>query len=149
LAAERSRSDANVYLLSRRNFLAAGAATLVGSHHRQASADPEVTATPGGALVSESNRRIAAVGRRFEAENPEVARRLAREVEAYVAVWCIGASCERRARIARARFLTRRRLGTEFARGDALLIGGWILARSEAAVAAYISSLEPLPSGEA
>jgi len=150
LGAELNRFDANMRLLPRRGFLAAGAAwaaALIGSRYQRASADPEAPATVG-ALVSESNQRIAALGRRFKAEDPELARRLAREVEAGVAFWCIGASCERRARIARARLLTPRRIGAEFARGDALLIGGWIVARSEGALAAYISSLEPLPSGE-
>jgi hypothetical protein len=151
LGAEPNRSAANVCLLPRRDFLTAGAAwaaALIGSRCRRASANSELAATTVGALVSESNRRVAALGRRFHAEDPELARRLAREVEAGVALWCVGASCERRARIARARFLTRRRIGAEFARGDALLISGWILARSEGAVAAYISSLEPLPPGE-
>jgi len=151
LGAEPNRSAANVRLVPRRNFLAAGAAwaaTLIGSRCQRASADPDVAATTVGTLVSESNRRVAALGRCFQAEDPELARRLAREVEAGIALWCIGASCERRARIARARLLTSRRIGAELARGDALLINGWILARSEGAVAAYISSLEPLSAGE-
>ena len=142
---------ADVSSRSRRRFLTAGAAwvaVLTGFRSQRASGDPDVTASPVGALVTESNRRIAALGRRFEAEDPVAARRLAREVEAQVGFWGLGTSCERRARIARARLLVRRRIGAEFSRGDVLLIDGWMLARSEGAVAAYISSLEPQPSAE-
>jgi hypothetical protein len=91
----------------------------------------------------ESDRLIASLGRCLEEENPAEARSLLRWVEARLPAWASLAPRRRRAWIARERLLTRQRLDEEFERGDVILIDGWVLARSEGALAVYLSSLAP------
>ncbi|NRA02081.1 MAG: hypothetical protein HRU00_05700 [Myxococcales bacterium] len=105
-------------------------------------------ATPGArpfdsreSSLSESDLRIATLGRQFKTEEPVRARRLIEWVEAELPPWGRLGTPARRARIVREQLLTSRRLAQDFERGDVVTIDGWVLARTEGAVAVYLNSL--------
>jgi hypothetical protein len=72
---------------------------------------------------------------------PDQAHRLVRWVESQLPPWGRLLAPARRARIARERLLTPRRLDRDFASDRVVVIDGWVLARTEGAVAVYISNL--------
>ena len=116
---------------SRRDFLAALAGAL---------ALPQVACSTETGL-SESDLLIASLGRQLAVQDAGAAALLASWVEEQMAARYAHASAGERARIARRQLLTRSRLTAEFDAGDVILVDGWTLARSEAAVAAYLDSL--------
>jgi hypothetical protein len=131
----------------RRGFLArllgvAGALALPGSAVAVATRDPGRFDAARFSL-SESESRIASLGRHLIANDPGRAEQLIRWVESQLPLWGRVAAPARRARIARERLLTARRLDRDFERHEVVVIDGWVLARSEAAVAVYLSSFCP------
>jgi hypothetical protein len=93
------------------------------------------------ARLSDRELRIATLGRQFAMEEPLQAHRLMGWVEARLSPWLRFTAPARRARIARELLLTPRRLSRDFDRADVVIIDGWVLARTEGAVAVYLNSL--------
>lgn len=91
--------------------------------------------------LCESDRLIASLGRRLRSSEPATAACLSREVEARLPGWSAFASRRRRAALVRARFLNRRQRDADLEREEIVLVDGWVLARSEAAAAVYLSLL--------
>jgi len=83
----------------------------------------------GRARPSEADRDLAALGARLAAAEPATSAALADEVARQVG-WAPAA--------ARARFLRRDRIAHELTSGAVVGVDSWMLARSEAAVAAYL-----------
>ena len=119
---------------SRREFLAALASVLALPAAARAL-------EPAGVELSASDRRIASIGRRIEREDAEAAAGLLREVEAQMPLRSAFVSPGRRARRAREHLLTPGRLAAELEAGDVVTADGWVLARSEGALATYLDSL--------
>lgn len=108
---------------------------------RGAAASGARARAPGSAppLPSDpSDRRIARLGAVLWREDPATARRLARLADAQLPAWLRLAGPSRRARALRPRLLAPARLAGELDRGEVLVLDGWVLARSEAAVAAWL-----------
>ena len=93
------------------------------------------------AEFSDSELRIASLGRQFASEEPLQARRLMGWVEAELPLWLRFSEPARRSRIARELLLTPRRLRRDFDRAEVVVIDGWVLARTEGAVAVYLNAL--------
>lgn len=92
-----------------------------------------------------ADRAIAALAVGFQHSQPAAAARIARSVAAELPPrvrWF--ASPEQKARQARAQLLAGARVAAELARGDVALLDGWVLARSEAALAVYLRDLAPV-----
>ncbi|MGH0030206.1 MAG: hypothetical protein ACQGVC_10475 [Myxococcota bacterium] len=122
---------------ARRNFLlgtlrvAAGLALL-----RPTAA--HAARTPGPlARPDLSTRRIAGLGERLAREDRPTAERLAREVAAELPLWLRLAGTRRRMQAARRLCLDPRRVAADLDAGRVLRVDGWILARSEVALAAW------------
>jgi hypothetical protein len=88
---------------------------------------------------SEADRRLAELGARLAGEAPETAAELADEVARHVRRGRPGTTPGAQAR---ARFLQRDRIARELASGAVVGVDGWMLARSEAAVAAYLHRVD-------
>jgi len=89
---------------------------------------------------SDSTRHLALLGRRLAEGQPRLARGLASHVERQIALDGGRTTFASRAAAARRFFLRPDRLRREFDRGAVVSVGGWILARSEAAVCAWAHS---------
>jgi len=86
------------------------------------------------ARLSPADRRLAALGARLAADAPATARRLALSVAREM-------RGVRRPRVVRRWLLRRERLRRETARGDVVLVDGWVLPRSEAALCAWLHAV--------
>ena len=91
--------------------------------------------------LSESDHRIASLGRKLAEAEPELAAALVQRVAAETPGLDAGAAPAARARVVRRQWLGPTRLAAEFDAGDVVRIDGWLLARSEAAAAAYLDML--------
>jgi hypothetical protein len=107
-----------------------------------ASTLPEVRDfDPRRGWLADSESLVATLGEQLLREDPATARLLARWVESELPLWARIASPSRRGRLAREHLLTPPRIGRDFERDETLTIDGWVLARTEAAVAVYLSYL--------
>lgn len=122
----------------RRSFLAgalrtlAGLATLPALERAARAAPPAPSAADPRTPPDE-----AYLGAWLARSDARRARALAREVDAALPGWLRLAGGERRLRAARRRFLDPARLARDLDAGRVLVVDGWVLARSEVAVAAY------------
>lgn len=91
-------------------------------------------AAPPDPSLSPADRRLAALGARLATAGPATARRLARSVAREM-------PGVRSPRTIRRRLLAPARLRREAARGDVVLVDGWLLPRSEAALCAWLHAV--------
>jgi len=98
-------------------------------------------AGPSPTPLCEEELRIAALGRRIVERDPELARELLRFTESQLSLRIRLARPAIRVGLARADLLDPQRLGRDFERGEVVRVDGWVLARTEAGVAVYASSL--------
>lgn len=135
---------------SRREFLAgmraAGAGLLLFGPMASA-----VSASPRDLLsrerLSVSDRQIAGLGARFARQDPAAARELGQWAASQLPRRSEIFGVRRQAAAARARLLDRARLADEFAREEVVLADGWLLARSEVALAVHLAHLAGGPDG--
>lgn len=92
--------------------------------------------------LAQADGCIAELGAILARDEPVVARRLVREVQAELPLWLRFAGARRRACAARARLLDPARVAGDLAREDTQSIDGWWLARSEAAAAVYLHAIQ-------
>ncbi len=96
---------------------------------------------PDGRELSEPDRVLASLGATLAAADPSGYRALRREAALGVAFASLAPGSRSRAQRARSRLLDRTRIQADFARGRVVVANGWVLARSEAAAAAYLHAL--------
>ena len=136
-AAEPGKATAGATAAARRGFLVTGLRTLAGLLLWRADA-ARAASRPVGARLPASEREIARLGAAFARRDPRLAARLAREVEAELPSWLRWAGRTRRLRVARRLCLHPARIARELETDRVHSVDGWILARGEAALVAYV-----------
>ncbi len=126
--------------LPRRGFLA-GLLCALGGAALLRPPSARAAVARGSERPARSAGRIAALGACLARDDGPCAQRLVRATEAELPLWLRLASRRRRADAACRRLLDPARVARDLEREDVLCVDGWLLARSEAAAAAYLHAL--------
>jgi hypothetical protein len=120
----------------RRGFLVGALRALAGLAALRAR-PARASQAPLPARPAPSAREIARLGEWLAQREPGRARSLAAEVEAALPAWLRLAGSERRVRAARRLLLDPSRIARDLDCGRILSVDGWVLARSEVALAVF------------